>query len=955
MNNLSNVNKPIVSSSTLQTKNVSNKDLSLALLSKVNSRKTDNKRNYTQPLPELTQMAMDHKMRIASADDILALFPDANLAIDIIVSCILSPNDMTTVNLTYNFPELPIPDLTKQKVTNHVKDYISNNYKLEQDLRDMITEAMFTKGSYVTVIIPEASFDDMINEVSFSMESYFNKNKINRYISTENYDYRHILQSKNEKLRNTKISISDLINKIEITDDFYFVKDKGSYLRTVSREGYNEYTKRKKKNNYSFSNEDMVVDYASIFNNKKSFKREEYLEVKDRNSASRRSIGKPLYFKVPPESIIPIYPKGEPNNHIGYFLMVDERGLPLSLNKDEITTPTSGVVNGKNQPMYGSPIERTANSFDGIFKTAKEYENMEEVFSEILEKNIKHKLEKGKFGDLLTTEKHNQIYRIMFNRALESKETKLIYLPEEMVSYFAYNYRPNGTGESVFETVITHYSIRAILLFSKVNANIKNSVPVTQVTVRIPEEDPDPLNTFEMVKDMTLSDRKSYLPLGVIDSTSLSEWLHKAGYEFKLEHGKLSDLNIEYTDVNKDIRIPDQEFDEWINSLILCKFGLTPEMIKPAMEPEFATTLLSRNLNLAKRAKQDQDTTAFMLSDLIRKLIRNDQTLSSNIRNILFEDIKDIRNMLVSNQEDSEYHLEKATDEGLIEYILETCEDEFSIKLPEIQTSEAPAAFNAMKYKFEIYDEAINGIFDEQLFGPEVVGDMSNYITPIKAMLLGYLKRNYIAENDIIPELVDIFRPTDEVNPAFVNFNSVVKSLFGNYLKYISGNKDITILSKALSKATEEMGLDSSGSDDYGDSDSDNSDDSGNDDFGSDDSSDTEDTGGDTNFSDGDFDTSDTDEGTDLEEEPNDVEEETSDTKEQEGEVNEPEDIDALSEELEDDTQDTQDDKETESKDEEEMSQLFEEEKDKKEKDEEDSEEDEDVVTDPDEEDKKKN
>lgn len=944
MNNLSNVNKPIVSSSTLQTKNVSNKDLSLALLSKVNSRKTDNKRNYTQPLPELTQMAMDHKMRIASADDILALFPDANLAIDIIVSCILSPNDMTTVNLTYNFPELPIPDLTKQKVTNHVKDYISNNYKLEQDLRDMITEAMFTKGSYVTVIIPEASFDDMINEVSFSMESYFNKNKIKRYISTENYDYRHILQSKNEKLRNTKISISDLINKIEITDDFYFVKDKGSYLRTVSREGYNEYTKRKKKNNYSFSNEDMVVDYASIFNNKKNFKREEYLEVKDRNSASRRSIGKPLYFKVPPESIIPIYPKGEPNNHIGYFLMVDERGLPLSLNKDEITTPTSGVVNGKNQPMYGSPIERTANSFDGIFKTAKEYENMEEVFSEILEKNIKHKLEKGKFGDLLTTEKHNQIYRIMFNRALESKETKLIYLPEEMVSYFAYNYRPNGTGESVFETVITHYSIRAILLFSKVNANIKNSVPVTQVTVRIPEEDPDPLNTFEMVKDMTLSDRKSYLPLGVIDSTSLSEWLHKAGYEFKLEHGKLSDLNIEYTDVNKDIRIPDQEFDEWINSLILCKFGLTPEMIKPAMEPEFATTLLSRNLNLAKRAKQDQDTTAFMLSDLIRKLIRNDQTLSSNIRNILFDDIKDIRNMLVSNQEDSEYQLEKATDEGLIDYILETCEDEFSIKLPEIQTSEAPAAFNAMKYKFEIYDEAVNGIFDEQLFGPEVVGEMSNYITPIKAMLLGYLKRNYIAENDIIPELVDIFRPTDEVNPAFVNFNSVVKSLFGNYLKYISGNKDISTLSKALSKATEDMGLDTSSSDDYGDSDSDNNDDSGNDDFGSDDSSDTEDTT-DTNFSDGDFDTSDnTEDHEEVPDVPNDVEEEI-----EEGEDNEPEEH---HDEPEDVTEDTSDDKETLSDDEEEMSQLFEEEK-KARKEEEDSEDQVDV-TDPDEEEKKK-
>lgn len=920
MNNLSNVKEPVLASNQLTNRNVSNKDLSLALLNKINSRKTDNKRNYTQPLPDLTQMAMDHKMRISSSEDILALFPDANLAIDIIVSCILSPNDMTTVNLTYNFPELPIPDITKQKITNHVKDYISNNYKLEHDLRDMITEAMFTKGSYVTVIIPEASYDDLINEVSFSMESYFNKNKIKRYISSESYDYKHILKSNGNKLKNTNVTIQDLLSKIEITDDFYFVKDKGSYLRTISREGYNEYTKRKKKSNYSFSNENMEVDYAAIFNNKKGFKREEYLEVKDRNSASRRSIGKPLYFKAPCESIIPIYPKGEPNNHIGYFLLVDERGLPLSLSKDEISTPTSGVIDGKNQSIYGSTIERTASSFDGVFRSAKEYKNMEEVFSDILEKNIRHKLEKGKFGDLLTTEKHNQIYRIMFNRALESKETKLIYLPEEMVNYFAYNFRPNGTGESVFETVITHYSIRAMLLFSKVNANIKNSIPVTQVSVRIPEDDPDPLNTFEMVKDMTLSDRKSYFPIGTIDPTSLSDWVHRSGYEFKLEHGKLSDLSIDYADVNKDIRIPDQEFDEWINSLILCKFGLTPEMIKPAMEPEFATTLLSRNLNLAKRAKQDQDTTANMLSDLIRKLIRNDQTLSANIRNMLFEDIKNIRNMLVSNQEDSEYNLEKATDEGLIDYIVETCEDEFTIKLPEIQTSEAPAAFNAMKYKFEIYDEAINGIFDEQLFGPEVVGEMSNYITPIKAMLLGYLKRNYIAENDIIPELVDIFRPTDEVNPAFVNFNTVIKSLFGNYLKYISNNKDISVLSKALSKATEDMGLDSNGSsddgDEYGDNDTeDSNEDNESSDFGSDDTNDMDSFGDDNN------DVTDSDDSSmddDMEEEPNDVEDTDKNDEGESEENEEPQDD-------KDDTEDTKDDSEKDEEDE--MNNLFEDEK----------------------------
>lgn len=808
MDNLSNVKTPVLGQKQKTNQNNKDHDNALAFLSKINSRKSDNKNNI-QPIPQFTQMAMENKFRISSADDIIALFPDAQMAIDIIVSCILSPNDMMTINLIYNFPELNIPDLTKQRINTQIKDYIKNVYSLERDLRTMITEAMFTKGSYVTAIIPEASFDDMINEVSFSMESYLNQNKVKRYISSEDYNYAPLLKG-NPHAKIGNVDVTKLMKMIDINDDFYFIKDKNKYLKSVSREGYDEYTRILKRRSQS-SNESLNVDMKALFSTKRNFKKEDYIELKDKLSASRKSIGRPLYFKVPSESIIPIYPKGEPDNHIGYFLLVDERGLPLSINKEEMNTPSTGLVNGTNsQPQYNNPLDRTATSFksfNGSFKNAREYENMEQIFSEILEKNLKYKIEKGKYGDLLTTDKHKQIYRIMFNRALESKETKLIYIPEEMISYFAYKYRANGTGESAFENLLVHYSLRAILLFSKVAANIKNSIPITQVTARIPDEDPDPLNTFEMMKDMVLSNRKDVLPLGVVDPTRIADWLHKAGYEFKLEHGKLGELNMEFSDVTKDIRIPDQEFDDWLNGLILYRFGLTPEMIRPAMEPEFATTIISRNLNLAKRTKQDQDTTAGMLTDLVRKIIRNDQSLSASIRNILVDDLNDVKKMLMKNQEDSEFDLENANDEELINYVISTCEEEYSVTLPEPQTNEAPAAYNAMKYRFEVIDDLLNSVFNDEALSPEVVGDLANYVNTIKGMYNIYFKKKYVLDNDLLPELSELFRPIDEVNPVFTDFNTMLETMFKNFIKYTQGNKTIPKLVEQMEKAREALGI----------------------------------------------------------------------------------------------------------------------------------------------------
>lgn len=89
---------------------------------------------------------------------------------------------------------------------------------------------------------------------------------------------------------------------------------------------------------------------------------------------------------------------------------------------------------------------------------------MEEIYSHIITAKIKKRLSGGLLGDLAAIEEDNtDVYRVMMTRMLKKQKTKLL-LPSELVSYYAFKYRENGTGESLLETITVLSSIRAILM-----------------------------------------------------------------------------------------------------------------------------------------------------------------------------------------------------------------------------------------------------------------------------------------------------------------------------------------------------------------------------------------------------------------------------------------------------------------------------------------------------------
>ena len=178
---------PMAKQPKIKTPNfVRDNPLAAATISKLtkSSMSGMNGKSIEQLTMELPQIAMSVKDKIKNNDSILELFPDIELAIQIIVSSIISPNDMMSTNSVYYGPNIKLPPDVVSTLTETIKKHINLNYNLDGELYNLVKETMFTKGATAYAIIPEASLDDIINpdyngQISMeSIENFYSKTNI---------------------------------------------------------------------------------------------------------------------------------------------------------------------------------------------------------------------------------------------------------------------------------------------------------------------------------------------------------------------------------------------------------------------------------------------------------------------------------------------------------------------------------------------------------------------------------------------------------------------------------------------------------------------------------------------------------------------------------------------------------------------------------------------------------
>jgi hypothetical protein len=388
-----------------------------------------------------------------------------------------------------------------------------------------------------------------------------------------------------------------------------------------------------------------------------------FADVKTQRMSKRNSVGRPLCMKIPSEAVIPVHVPGDPKAHIGYFVLIDEEGNPITrssamsaLGQMQSQFSTSNTSHSLTSTLLAR-ARRNLTSNDNKNLTL---DQAAKIYSDIVESDLIERLKNGVYGSRAEIAKTNDVYRIMMARTFANQYTRLLYVPSELVTYFAFKYYENGVGKSMLDDLKVLTSLRSILLFAKVMAMTKNSIAITNVNMTLDPHDPDPQKTIEMSIHEIMKMRQQYFPLGINSPNDLVDWIQRAGFEFTFEgHPGLPQTKFEFDTKNMNHPIPDTELDELLRKQTLMAIGLSPETVDAGFTAEFAVTVVKNNILLSKRVQQIQEVFAPQLTDNIRKIILND----NEFRIKVIETLKDNKLSLEKVLTDEEKELYASNEE----------------------------------------------------------------------------------------------------------------------------------------------------------------------------------------------------------------------------------------------------------------------------------------------------
>ena len=114
-------------------------------------------------IPALFEYSRDIAERSDNSEQVMNLFPETELAAQILISSVISPKDMTKGDVVITAPDnLKSASITARLLTK-IREYFDKDYKIKSELPEILRNMLITNGSDPRMVIPENSIDDIIN------------------------------------------------------------------------------------------------------------------------------------------------------------------------------------------------------------------------------------------------------------------------------------------------------------------------------------------------------------------------------------------------------------------------------------------------------------------------------------------------------------------------------------------------------------------------------------------------------------------------------------------------------------------------------------------------------------------------------------------------------------------------------------------------------------------------
>lgn len=787
--------------------------------------------------------------RIRDNNNILQTLPDIRLAIEVIIGGILSPKDLMTVALTYTsnnelFDEKSVPLLSV------IENYFESSYKLKEELPKMLEDILARTGSYPLATLPETSIDYVINSRSrvtlehITSTIYTNEGKISNlgFLASKAGDSKaneltpfEMLTVSTESLTHKQEfdgTIVDSCLKLSVVDNFDALKLPSLTRKISDQQQHDMIVERRKSaqnyrmnNNLTYSSEAMISvaelggerkdkeanQLKKLYPNR-TYTATPVLRVKPRTALDRQTVGHPTVIKMPTEAVIPVFSPTDPTDHIGYFIAIDHTGHPVRLIEMDNIYRMIQTSSNSGRDVTGYLLQSAANGMSPInqdfnnLNALQAYEKAVPVYTQMVEAELIDRLERGSLGNGVSLGKMDNVYRIMLARALEGKQTQLLYVPASILAYLAVDFDEYGLGKTLLDDSKTLAALRAMQLFINSMASAKNAITRRTLNATIDPAERNVQKAEELILSEFAKGTHASYPL-TNNPPDMINYLQKAGVNVVFDEHPLlpnTKVNVDFHD-NQYLKI-DTDWDEYLKKSHTMSLGLPIEVVEGAGSADFATQTIYANVMTARRIKTLSEKFCASLSGFVRRYVFNSQILMDELieriktNNISF---KDQFGKLMSPEEIATVFVESI---------------DVSLPVPDLTSLEDQAT--ALTQITEFYDTAINNFFSSDWITSDDLGELANEVEPTKAFLKAYYVRKWMKENGVLPDLFELVAENRDGSPL-INMLEIKEEYMEKMSKTIlplmrSRVKRQDAGNKAVEKATEGLDVETAGQGDYG-------------------------------------------------------------------------------------------------------------------------------------------
>lgn len=658
---------------------------------------------------------------------IMETLPDIEWVKRIKTAACLSPKEITNPVLKVRL-QLPsdIKEQVNPAITNIIEEHFRSEYDLEAKLSDILGKVLFDHGSYTILTLPPAALDKVLaggaRPAGESLEQYESRITApnNLIVSTDN----------------------DFGKSFEISDNILALRKN----QVVTKKNSDKITNM-------FGGESLGgIDFTAGNGGVIELEVEREADTRDTN---------PVTMYIPPDATIPVVNPTDPSSRVGVYVAIDPAtGLALSHVKDSDVMDSLETLMKKGTGELNMVLD---DAFKRDLSADKNMDSVEimDVFEQRCMKALVEAMEPGMYGEVAVPE-HTEVYRIMLARLLKKKKTKLVFVPNEYVTYFALEFNELGQGVSLIEKTKLYASLRTHLLITDVMANIKNSTPVTTLDVTLDADDDDQLKSIETVLQTHARVNRKRCKIGHYNPSDVIDNYFESNTRVVIDGGDVfPQQKVSVTDEQRQVITPSIDFMEYLAKKMHAGLRVPSELVDRALEGNFAISTHTSNHLYAI----DNNTTQHEYGLLLREFIIK-YTLSSTR---LLGKLEKVRgDLTMTTLLNSIRVVFPSHDTGSVESLKEEVDAKHDLVMKMVE--------------FNFSDEMLETIVPDS----ETLEDVG---PAIRAQFVNYFMRDWTNKEGIMPEINGMLydkEGMEKIGEHLVDWNEGMVELIGEVIRGIT-------------------------------------------------------------------------------------------------------------------------------------------------------------------------